>query len=622
MPDKTAASPMLPRPPLMPRDAGVPLHETTDIDIPVEAVAGAAGAGFGALTARDRLRGLLQGLGAGAGAAFGGRAMLPADNEPDWGTILGLLGGGGAGYAAGSGLASLAGHPAVEEKRRGVLDPDEKAGEAHPDLLKLLQAKAHSDRRQYLNKHGILRSLITNDPTSFVIDSRDPGGIVGLTHVPTKFRIHMPGHMLPSGVNLIEQLPEPVDVVEKAANRLLAAVNGFRSAAAPVASAAKSVGGATLGATKAVGGRAVESVKAWPGLNRGGTLEGVNPFNRAAQPLYMPRTATTYTLPNLIRQVPFTGGRADNLATGVKVMAHKAHGYTPVGVIGRTANRAMNRVAGSSGLGNTAVNSFRIARNALKTSPLKIPLHFIHPRLGRMANPISGVGVGGYAAHKGMSQAPNQIVDDLRSAGVDDADTLDRQWWNTYKAQPKAVLGLAAPGWAGGDTTGMGAAPYRAATRLGGSDTAGQTVQTAAGDAARQLADDPTQALRTDDPVGAVRRPSVLMQPPQAAAGQYIANQAAKRLAPTAAPLAQDEFSRAAIANPTDLATSPLVHSYFGTVDPALAGDPRVATRLVEGVFGQGLADPAQAEAVLQRLPPEAPQVLRTYLQTRTGGSQ
>lgn len=64
-------------------------------------------------------------------------------------------------------------------------------------LKRLLQAKAYSDRKQYPQKHEILRSLLSERPDEFVIDSVDPNGFVGLTHLPTRFKIHAPPWILP-----------------------------------------------------------------------------------------------------------------------------------------------------------------------------------------------------------------------------------------------------------------------------------------------------------------------------------------------------------------------------------------------------------------------------------------
>jgi hypothetical protein len=64
-------------------------------------------------------------------------------------------------------------------------------------LKKLLAAKAHSDAKRYEAKHAIMRALIHERPSEFVIDSEDRG-VVGITHVPTRFRIHLPASAVPA----------------------------------------------------------------------------------------------------------------------------------------------------------------------------------------------------------------------------------------------------------------------------------------------------------------------------------------------------------------------------------------------------------------------------------------
>lgn len=71
----------------------------------------------------------------------------------------------------------------------------EKACGALDDLI---AAKGHSDRREYDRKHAILRGLVERSPGDFKVDSR-AGSIVGLTHVPTGFRVHVPARVLPDG---------------------------------------------------------------------------------------------------------------------------------------------------------------------------------------------------------------------------------------------------------------------------------------------------------------------------------------------------------------------------------------------------------------------------------------
>ena len=68
-------------------------------------------------------------------------------------------------------------------------------------LAQLLKAKGESDRKNYPAKHDLLRRLIKESPEEFRIDSEE-GGIYGLTHAPTGFRIHMPRAAAPSPADL------------------------------------------------------------------------------------------------------------------------------------------------------------------------------------------------------------------------------------------------------------------------------------------------------------------------------------------------------------------------------------------------------------------------------------
>jgi 8-oxo-dGTP pyrophosphatase MutT (NUDIX family) len=49
----------------------------------------------------------------------------------------------------------------------------------------------------YEGKHQVLRQLLQESPDDFIIDSQE-GGILGITHVPTNFRIHIPREQFPS----------------------------------------------------------------------------------------------------------------------------------------------------------------------------------------------------------------------------------------------------------------------------------------------------------------------------------------------------------------------------------------------------------------------------------------
>lgn len=67
-------------------------------------------------------------------------------------------------------------------------------------LDELKKAKAFSDARQYEQKHLIMRKLIQGAPSDFEIDSSN-SAIVGITHVPTGFQMHLPKSVV-DGLNL------------------------------------------------------------------------------------------------------------------------------------------------------------------------------------------------------------------------------------------------------------------------------------------------------------------------------------------------------------------------------------------------------------------------------------
>ena len=66
-------------------------------------------------------------------------------------------------------------------------------------LKQLLKAKKLSDARDYKGKHAILREMMAKRPQDFIVDS-DQGSIVGITHVPTNFRIHATRNTVPGDV--------------------------------------------------------------------------------------------------------------------------------------------------------------------------------------------------------------------------------------------------------------------------------------------------------------------------------------------------------------------------------------------------------------------------------------
>jgi len=59
-------------------------------------------------------------------------------------------------------------------------------------------AKELSDKKQYIRKNIILRALVSAAPDEFDISDEPKNGIVGLTHKPTNFRIHMLQSHMPS----------------------------------------------------------------------------------------------------------------------------------------------------------------------------------------------------------------------------------------------------------------------------------------------------------------------------------------------------------------------------------------------------------------------------------------
>jgi GH24 family phage-related lysozyme (muramidase) len=63
--------------------------------------------------------------------------------------------------------------------------------EAASALPMLLKAKYLSDKRDYKGKANVMRALLQEEADNFVIDSVDKG-IIGLTHKPTGFRMHLP----------------------------------------------------------------------------------------------------------------------------------------------------------------------------------------------------------------------------------------------------------------------------------------------------------------------------------------------------------------------------------------------------------------------------------------------
>ena len=75
---------------------------------------------------------------------------------------------------------------------------------AHPALGPLLLAKEKSDKGDYGGKYHILRTLISDAPQDWKVDSESEG-IYGLTHNPTGFKMHAPRQILPQGTGIEER---------------------------------------------------------------------------------------------------------------------------------------------------------------------------------------------------------------------------------------------------------------------------------------------------------------------------------------------------------------------------------------------------------------------------------
>ena len=81
----------------------------------------------------------------------------------------------------------------IIEKHRAAFAEKEAA------LGSLLQAKGHSDKKQYGAKHRIMALMMYKTPDEFLVDS-DDGQFLGITHAPTGFRMHLPKNIVPAVV--------------------------------------------------------------------------------------------------------------------------------------------------------------------------------------------------------------------------------------------------------------------------------------------------------------------------------------------------------------------------------------------------------------------------------------
>lgn len=82
------------------------------------------------------------------------------------------------------------------------------------DLYLLLQAKKFSDAKNYHEKNKILRNLMADSPDDFVIDSNLNRKYVGITHVPTAFKVHAPLDIIPSTVKRQERMDKIAEDIQ------------------------------------------------------------------------------------------------------------------------------------------------------------------------------------------------------------------------------------------------------------------------------------------------------------------------------------------------------------------------------------------------------------------------
>lgn len=112
---------------------------------------------------------------------------------------------------ADTGVKALADQMAAEHAAAGGLTPslEKSAAAQQPSTLEALQeAKRMSDVKRYNAKHAIMSGIMLRHPEEFTIDSED-GDILGVTHAPTGFRMHLPRRIVPAAVAKTAPAPAP-----------------------------------------------------------------------------------------------------------------------------------------------------------------------------------------------------------------------------------------------------------------------------------------------------------------------------------------------------------------------------------------------------------------------------
>jgi hypothetical protein len=98
---------------------------------------------------------------------------------------------------------------------QGMLDLF-KQGQAHPALPALRAAKERSDAGDYAMKHKLIRLNMRRHANDWAIDSDDGKGIVGVTHIPTGFRLHMPKGIVDPDVLRYHNVAQPKPMSKQA----------------------------------------------------------------------------------------------------------------------------------------------------------------------------------------------------------------------------------------------------------------------------------------------------------------------------------------------------------------------------------------------------------------------
>lgn len=176
-------------------------------------------------------------------------------------------------------------------------------------LSDLKKAKRYSDVRQYEEKHQLLHNLVRSSPQEFYVDS-EQNGILGLTHGPTGFKIHVPKNVV-SGLDLESKVKESAAAAALSAGSGLPKIDGGgQGSYVKLPSLYGSMKSELTKATKQVG----ENAKAGVGA--------VQTVNSSASKLY---PVTTEYMQKKLQPSPYAYKKSDFTTSDLS----KALGYSP-----------------------------------------------------------------------------------------------------------------------------------------------------------------------------------------------------------------------------------------------------------------------------------------------------